>query len=527
MSANVKILLGVAGSGKTARLLDEYCEQLKLAIEQQDLGTTLWITPTHWSRRLLLTTILDRSLDACFLPNILTFDEFADKILLASDDPITLIPEAAKRTLIRRIIENLQQKGSISHFSPIIETPGFLDLVMDFISELKRDEVWPEQFLEACKVRGEQQKDLELSRIYSAYQRQLHELSLYDAEGRFWSVRNALRQGVRGPFGRLSLVVIDGFTDFTRTQFEILALLAECADQLVISSSAESPLVRSDLFAKTSRVQSRIEAAMPDDVHITHLTADHCYPICPAVTHIANCLFSNPRTVSRSPDASGIELISATGPVGEIEALAARIKELLVAGVSADEIIVSYRTIGDQVDLIHEVFSAAGIPHWCDSGVAVIRAPVLKALMVLVELELDDWRFEDLMTILDSNYFRPDWAEFEPDATARTVAAQLRRFKLYSGRSAILLGLERHISGPNNVEPMDTATAGGGVDKIDWQPIENAYALLRRLAAATDRLRMPCDFKGWFDVLFSLTHAEIAGTDVAVRLPGRIVRLTT
>ena len=125
----------------------------------------------------------------------------------------------------------------MTHFAPIAETAGLVDLVCDFFSELKRLEIWPEDFQLACSARrrDRREKDREILDLYQAYQQQLREHCLYDAEGRFWSARDWLKKswsgaartaGGRTPWPQLRLVVADGFTDFTRTQHEILDILA-------------------------------------------------------------------------------------------------------------------------------------------------------------------------------------------------------------------------------------------------------------------------------------------------------------
>ena len=83
----------------------------------------------------------------------------------------------------------------------------------------------------------------EILDLYEAYQQQLQEHCLYDAEGRFWSARDWLKKnwaaGGRTPWPALRLVVADGFTDFTRTQHEILYILAVRAEEIFISLPLE------------------------------------------------------------------------------------------------------------------------------------------------------------------------------------------------------------------------------------------------------------------------------------------------
>ena len=176
-----------------------------------------------------------------------------------------------KRELIRQIIGEQSAAGRLRHFQSIATTGGLVDLVCEFISELKRLEIWPEEFHRACQARGLGDKDVELSEIYAAYQQTLREHGLFDAEGRFWSARDVLQKAEGGrrkadevpsmdvpvssspfplPPSPFRLVVLDGFTDFTRTQHEIIEILARRAETTIVALPLEHEPRRADLFAK-------------------------------------------------------------------------------------------------------------------------------------------------------------------------------------------------------------------------------------------------------------------------------------
>ena len=57
------------------------------------------------------------------------------------------------------------------------------------------EEVWPEDFAQACRSRGMSVKDRELLGLYEGYQKLLVEHRLYDAEGCHWSARTLLQAG--------------------------------------------------------------------------------------------------------------------------------------------------------------------------------------------------------------------------------------------------------------------------------------------------------------------------------------------
>ena len=344
--SHVTIVTGCAGVGKTAKLLKTYCTALERGRSENRPGTSLWLTPTHRIQKCLTQQVAGQIGTVCFAPNILTFDRFAARILEAAGHPASPISPVMKRLLIRRIAASLQEQGELRYFQPIVGTTGFFDVISSFISELKREEIWPETFVEACQQRTSNfaRRDLEVGLIYSRYQQQLLEQNWYDNEGRFWLARTALSDGVRGPFADLRTLIVDGFADFTQTQYEILGYLASWIDEIFISLPAEQPLSRNDLFAKPQAAIARIEEQLPENATyrlerlpsgMSNVT-DDSLPQIPSsslksVRIIADRLFANPRFVKPSSETDGLEIIEAIGPFAEWEAVARRIKALLLS----------------------------------------------------------------------------------------------------------------------------------------------------------------------------------------------------
>ena len=164
--ARVTVLSGPAGSGKTAKLLDCY----RQALVQQPPGSALWLAPTRRAVQELRDCLLNRELTGALSPNIVTFGQFAEAILARSERPMRLLGDWSKRQLVARLLAQAMAEKRLTYFLPIADRPGLADLCTQFISELKRLEIWPEEFEKACRKRGLQQKDRELLDLYKTYQ---------------------------------------------------------------------------------------------------------------------------------------------------------------------------------------------------------------------------------------------------------------------------------------------------------------------------------------------------------------------
>lgn len=532
--SQVTIFTGSAGAGKTSRLLDDYCAALDQARKERRPGTTLWIVPNRRVQKEITRQMISRCPGGCFSPNVLTFDLFAEKILEAAGRQASPISPVIKRLLLRRITEALSRNGTLRYFQPIANTSGFLDVVSSFISELKREEIWPQPFMAVCNERDSafKQRDLELGHIYEMYQDYLEKQNWYDNEGRFWLARTALANGVRGVFAETRYMAVDGFADFTQTQYEILGHFADWIDNIAISLPIESPLHRKELFAKPSVAISRIKDQLPGGAQLKIVAlksgpsgtdgSKASEPWSKSIPVIVENLFSNPRFCQPSKDTEGLEIIAAMGQSSEWEAVARRIKKLLAddpkinsrssakqkpsGPARPQDIVIGLRSIRDDGPRLRDYLKSAGLPVWCDVSRPLAASPIVKAMQLLLTVELEDWTFDRLLAFLDSNFFHPDWPEVKSGSAARAVASTLRRLRLGSGRETILKVVGRHANDAADVSQDDVSFA---------RSVQVASELLARLSRCLEPLRRRHSLADWADVLSSLIN-ELGWTAEAV-----------
>ena len=191
----LEIVTGIAGTGKTEYCLQRYREAIGQANLQGKLGTTLWITPTHRLGQAVQLEILSAELSCCWSPGVLTFDQFASQVLQRGGISASMLNPAQRKMMIESVIQELDHQKKLSYFHQICKTSGFVSLVSNFISELKRDETWPQHLCDALEKRDHSPKDQELYLIYNSYQDKMLDQDRYDAEGQFWLARTELAGG--------------------------------------------------------------------------------------------------------------------------------------------------------------------------------------------------------------------------------------------------------------------------------------------------------------------------------------------
>ncbi len=540
MPAQLTLIAGPPHSGKTERLLVRY---RRVAAENPP-GAAVWLAPTWRAAAEVRPRLLSGQTDGCFSPGVMTFEKFADAVLAVAPVAIRPLTRLMKRQLVRHLIDRQREAGRLNHFGPIAGTGGLVDLVCEFLSELKRLEIWPEQFRGACEARGLDARDVELAEIYEIYQQRLREHHLYDAEGRFWSARDWLQKGVlpglpSGAFGRLRLVVADGFTDFTRTQHEILEMLAGRVDELLITLPLEGEPRRTDLFAKPLKTLDELKRRHKQ-LRVEETGRDET-PNWPAMAHLERALFGNPRHARPADDTKGIEILAAARQLGEIELIGERIKRLLSEdGVKPGEIAVVFRSPQEAGSLIGEVFGALGIPVAVETGESLDRSLALRALAALLQLDLEDWPFGRLLAVLGSNYFRPGWPEWQEEGAVVAVEGAIRYLQVPRGRRQLLEQLER----ADGDSITGVAAQDDFVDELEAQQDASAkvaacrktLSVLKRLETVLDALPKKATLADWgkawtrlageTGLLAAIEADPPAGS--AVRIPDRLAwsRLT-
>ena len=493
----IHVLIGLDADARTRRLIQIYRKQLDADRRAGLLGRTLWLVPIQRAVREVEQRLLHASVESSaaqpvrpsvlVAPNIFTFDGFAEAILDQAGRDITPVSPAFRRMLLRRIVDTALAAGQLTYFRPIAGTSGFLDLVEGYIAELKREEAWPEVF-EAI-TQAKRPRDRELLLIYREYQSVLLRRQLYDTEGRFWAAREALRRGNWGRFHHLTTVVVDGFTDFTRTQLDLLVDLHERAESIWLSLPGESGDERKSLFSRPTRSIERL-AAQPD-IRLESVSGDEKTAGFSAVRrHIARQLFRGPRQVEVANRADGLELIAVAGSTGELRAAAVRVKRLLNQGVRPEEIVVSTRE-PDVATRLCRYFDDSGIPAVASTAVPLSGLPSIRALVAALDVEIADWPFDDLLALLHNSCVSPQWPDWAPEASPVAVGRILRHYKQPGGRREILETLARR---------GQSAETG----ELPSAELTTALQVLRSLDQEFARLRDRQLLADWVDSTISL-----------------------
>jgi ATP-dependent helicase/DNAse subunit B len=453
----IHVLSRLPEHAPTVGLLDRYRDALTASARRGEPGACLWLAPT----RAVQLGVVERLVEGqpgLAAPNVMTFDAFAERILTACFESTRLISPVLRRVLLRKVVADAVVEGELPEFAGIAETSGFLGSVLRFIDDCKRSEVWPENLKKWLGRRRDRSRLRQLLAIYERYQAVLLEHNWYDQPGRFWLAMTRLPELIEA--GRIPwrVAVVDGFVDFTATQYDLLALLATVIDEVWVSLPLpRDPDDRSDLFVRGERAANSLRTAAEKisrkgaAVQVVRTSPDRPAPDRPAgIDVLRRGLFTNPRQWQPGDQADGVELYAAVGADGEHRLVARAIKEELASGTRPSRIVVCTRGNAER-EHWERALGEAGLPVWSDVEMPLRRRPAIRAVLELLNCEAADWPYELLMGVLDRHDARKA-DELGDCPVARAVGRLLRELRLDRGRAGILESVARYRARrPNDV----------------------------------------------------------------------------
>ena len=132
---------------------------------------------------------------------------------------------------------------------------------------------------------------------------------------------------------------------------------------------------------------------------------------------------------------------------------------------------VVFRSVEPVAELIDEVFTRFGIPTAGEMNRPLHRSPALRALVALLQLDLDDWPFKRLLGVLKSNFFQPVMPEWT-DARLGDIERTIRRLQIPRGRKRL-------------------------IEQIDASKDQATLAVIQHLAAALDAMPAKATLPDW------------------------------
>lgn len=411
LPADVRILYGASAAQLTQHLLE---------VAAPAFEKSYWLVPTEYHRHALMTRHkVDKGA-------IATFPQLAHRLAVPPEGSV--LPESHQRLLLDQLLHQLGKEKELAEFRPLLDQPGFVATVFSFLSELRGLGITAEKFRDAARQLGGKtirSKDAELALVLDRYQRLLTENNWFDRALTYEKAESDSAKAAEILTKRFRLVLVDGFTEFTDIQLELLARLSQFVVGLWISlpEDIDPESQRPSLFSVVKKTAASLHQRMPGLRELRPQSDDDPRPA--SLQHLLEHIF-----VAEAPKIKGskeLQLIEAPGLFGEVKLVARAVKRLLLDGTKPDDVVVSMRSLKEYADLVQEVFVEYGIPIEIEGTLPLSRQPIIALLLKAARLPLDNWPFAKTATILRSGFLRPQWAELANDAEIPLDAELLLR----------------------------------------------------------------------------------------------------
>ena len=388
-----KLLLGRAGAGKTTAVLNRLCEasrerpQVLLVPEQMSHET-------------------ERALCAAGGPQInlraevLSFSRLANRIFqraggLGEEE----LEPGGRLLLMYRAVQGVASQLKV--YGRPSRRPAFLTSLLATADELKSCRVLPELLVrageEAAGPEGDKLRDLGL--IFGEYEALTAQTAL-DPRDRLTRAADRLRAC---RWGEGMDFWLDGFTDFTPQQGELLRLLMAQARSMTVTLTCDRLEEDEEgIFSPARRTAGallRLARGEGISCEVEHLVTPAFGKAEPLV-HLERALFAQrePEPVSCG---GAVELFQASTLRSEVEWTAARILQLVrEEGCRFRDIGVAARSYGDYRDLVESVFGRYGVPVFSSAMTDILEKPVLALVTAALETVAGGYRYDDVFRYL-------------------------------------------------------------------------------------------------------------------------------
>jgi ATP-dependent helicase/nuclease subunit B len=470
------LLIGPAGSGKTAAALAEYAAALREVRKSAAVPRrAMWVAP-NWDVAAEIRERLVDEVGPVLDPGVTTFAGLAADLVRMANLPLTKITSLEQRRVVGRLIAESAAAGDLAYFGPVAQTPGFVTLVLDEIAAYQAGGYAPQEVLDQARGDGDARR-IDLAGLLVRYRGQLDASGLVDDQTLVVAAGNVPARSPQILTG-VKLAIVDGFAKFTEIEHRLLAELRRHVERLLVTLPGDSAgegdatSVREDLFAAPrATVDGLRRLGRGAEIRRLPPPAERPWP---ALAHLERNLFRDygdirPPAPAVAASLHRLHIIEASGVQAEIVAIARRVKRLLVDGAAPQEIVVAFRSLREAGDRVRHVFADYGIPTNLPEERRLASSALVRSLDGVLRLVAEDWPYRRVLQVAADRSLRLFDADAPRRDPRRAIELCVRHAQLASGRRALTRQLAAWAEEPERTrEPTtdDAALASSSLRKF-------------------------------------------------------------
>jgi len=393
---SIKVIIAPAGSGKTT-----WAVQRTRELSAELIDTPRVIVPSRIQAMAFRQRLAQEG--GAIGVKVGTFEDLSQEILDLSGIFSTRISETTQMRLLQSIVRNCDME----YYGEIKTLPGFIQISLKIIRELKAGGILPDQFTDAVKGMGGELRLSELAKLYSAYQKRLQDENWSDYVGEIWLAAEALESNpvLCSPWKSL---LFDGFDDLSPVQLRIILALKTRVPGLTFTlTGAEGGITRPLVHKRFQRIMELL--ADVDTLDIIHLEEKDRKKIPDTLlTRLERNLFRMEEKNLMQND-SVLQMAAVPDQEAEVRFALRWIKSLIVKDkFNPGQTALLVRNIEPYRPIIYRVAGEYGIPVQIQGGIPLIENPAVAALFDLLKAvqpgkEQLNWR--SVVEVWRSPYF--------------------------------------------------------------------------------------------------------------------------
>lgn len=325
-----------------------------------------------------------------FLPDhICTPDQFTSILLTRHGGGVTEIDRSSARIILSGILQ--EHKASLPlFFARDTPSPRTLQDLQTLISVIIRRSIsYPE-----CLGDLQSSKSEQISHILDAYRSYLTQSRLVDPDTLLdWAVTFLQGYGSENERPFIGSVFVYGLFEPLPLEQRFLSLVLQHAEtaEYIIPDGDDAKI-----FSDTGDWLGQAE----EHLHHTEMPGRE-----------RTAIFSSHQAGAADTSLPGVFCTACADPASEMRAIAQKIVSLHQRGISYDQMVVAFPDLRTALAYASEIFPDYAIPWHTSSPPPISWSPVISFLLRVGELVEKGFRYEELIQVIQSPYFRFCWRE--------------------------------------------------------------------------------------------------------------------
>lgn len=414
---SLRFIYGRAGSGKSHLCFEE----IKNSVKEDNNVPLILLVPEQFSfqsEKNLINTLGENNILRAV---VLSFRRMAYRVFSEVGGLTRQHMDASGRAmLIYRIID--RNKGSLKVFGKAVKSQGFVDIVSDTITEMKRYNITPEILNASAEgIQDELLKNKlsDIGLIYEEFEKALHEKYI-DSEDDL----TILAEKLEGSgFFKGAEIWIDEFSSFTPQQYVIIEKLMIMAKRVNVSICTDclssGDIEETDVFSQVKLTQLKLQKiAAENNIKIEkpvylNQSPGFRYRECAEIGHLERHLFSFPY-MQYKEKTDNISIFKSVNKYSEVEETARDIVRICRdLGIRYKDIAVVTRDLPGYENLIGAIFNEYEIPCFIDEKREIVDNPLILLITSSVEILTRNWAYEPVFRYLKTGLLDIDKSDVD------------------------------------------------------------------------------------------------------------------